>query len=82
MAKEKTLDYRGLKNPEPLFKVRDELDKVKDETRYTVLLTDRQCSEVIPLYIQAMGHKILEISEETVDNDKVYKIVFIAYPRI
>ena len=75
--KEKTLDYRGLKTPEPLLKIRGELDKVDEKTKYTVLLTDRQCKEVIPIYIQVMGHKIIEISEEEEGGERVYKIVFI-----
>lgn len=77
MTEEKLLDYRGLKSPDPLFKVREELDKAKPNVKYTVLLTDRQCKEVIPIYIQAMGHKIIEISEEETVSGKVYKIVFI-----
>lgn len=79
---EKVLDYRGLTTPRPLFKLREVLDKIKEEIKITVLLTDKQCKEVIPIYIQAMGHKVIEIGEEESGLGKIYKIVFVTQPQI
>ncbi len=76
MPGKKVLDYRGMKSPEPLFKIRELLVKAEEDTEYIIYLTDKQCCEVIPLYLQAMGYKVMEISEEDVNGEKTYIIKF------
>ncbi len=73
----KKLDLKGLKSPIPLFKVREALDKDPGGTKYIVLLTDSHCKEVIPYYINALGHRLIEVREEEEEGERIYKIVFI-----
>ena len=69
---DKTLDCTGLYCPEPVFRVRLELDDMQPGQTVKVLADDPAAEEDIKRLIKRLGHQILQI---TTDNDNIEFII-------
>jgi TusA-related sulfurtransferase len=67
-GKKYVVDCRHLKSPKPLMIVRDKLEKLSKGDQLQILITDPQCEEVIPLYMDSLGHKLIR-KEKLYEND-------------
>ena len=69
---DKTLDCTGLYCPEPVFRVRLELDTMQPGQTIQVLADDPAAEEDIKRLVKRLGHQILEIKT---DNENVEFII-------
>lgn len=69
---DKTLDCTGLYCPEPVFRVRLELDDMQPGQTIKVLADDPAAEEDIKRLVKRLGHKILEMKT---DNENVEFII-------
>lgn len=69
---DKTLDCTGLYCPEPVFRVRLELDDMQPGQTIKVLADDPAAEEDIKRLVKRLGHQILEIKT---DNENVEFII-------
>lgn len=69
---DKTLDCTGLYCPEPVFRVRLELDDMQPGQTVKVLADDPAAEEDIKRLVKRLGHKILEMKT---DNENVEFII-------
>ena len=60
----KTLDCTGLYCPEPVFRTRIELDKMKSGEILDVLADDPAAKEDIKSLVKRIGHGLLEIESQ------------------
>ena len=58
-SKKYVLDCRHLRSPKPLMMVREKLERLESGDRLKVLITDPQCEEVIPIYMDSLGHRLV-----------------------
>jgi TusA-related sulfurtransferase len=60
----RTLDCIGLYCPEPIFKTRLELDKMKEGEVLEILTDDPAAEEDIPRLARRLGDEVLEVRKE------------------
>ena len=60
----KTLDCTGLYCPEPVFRTRIELDKMKNGEILEVLADDPAAKEDIKSLVKRIGHELLELESK------------------
>jgi len=60
----KTLDCTGLYCPEPVFRTRIELDKMKSREILEVLADDPAAKEDIKSLVKRIGHELLELESQ------------------
>lgn len=60
----KTLDCTGLYCPEPVFRTRIELDKMKSGEILEVLADDPAAKEDIKSLVKRIGHELLELESQ------------------
>ncbi len=65
---DRTLDCTGLYCPEPVFRVRLELDDMETGQTVKVLADDPAAEEDIKRLVKRLGHEILEMKA---DNDSI-----------
>lgn len=65
---DRTLDCTGLYCPEPVFRVRLELDDMETGQTVKVLADDPAAEEDIKRLVKRLGHEMLEMK---VDNDSI-----------
>jgi tRNA 2-thiouridine synthesizing protein A len=68
----KILDCIGLFCPEPVFRTRVELDKLKDGQTLGVWADDPAAEKDIESLVKRLGHEILEMKKE---GDKIYFLI-------
>ena len=61
---DKNLDCVGLYCPEPVFRTRQELDKLAVGEILEVTADDPASEEDIPRLVKRLGHKLVEMREE------------------
>jgi TusA-related sulfurtransferase len=61
---DETIDCVGLYCPEPIFKTRQGIDKIKSGEILEVLADDPGSQEDIPRLVKRLGHEMLEVSKE------------------
>jgi TusA-related sulfurtransferase len=69
---DKTLDCTGLYCPEPVFRVRLELDDMQPGQTVKVLADDPAAEEDIKRLVKRLGHQILEM---TTDDENIEFII-------
>jgi TusA-related sulfurtransferase len=61
---DKILDYLGLSCPEPVFRTRKEIDKLKVGQILELIVDDPAAEEDIPRLLKNIGQQLLEVTKE------------------
>lgn len=69
-----TLDMRGYQSPLPLLRAKSMFVRLKPNEVLEVVVTDPTCKKVIPQWVNNIGHKLVEIKEEIVNNETIFRI--------
>ena len=69
---DKTVDYVGLYCPEPVFRTRQEIDKLKVGEVLKIIADDPASEEDIPRLIKHIGQELISINSE---NDELHFLI-------
>ena len=69
---DRELDCVGLYCPEPVFRARQEIDKMDADQVLEVIADDPASEEDIPRLVKRLGHQLLELRKE---NDQFHFII-------
>ena len=69
---DRELDCVGLYCPEPVFRTRQEIDKLDVDQILEVIADDPASEQDIPRLVKRLGHKLLELRKE---NDQLHFII-------
>jgi len=61
---DRELDCLGLYCPEPVFRTRQEIDKLADDQVLEVIADDPAAEEDIKRLVKRLGHQLLELRKE------------------
>jgi tRNA 2-thiouridine synthesizing protein A len=69
---DRELDCVGLYCPEPVFRTRQEIDKLDIDQILEVITDDPAAEEDIPRLVKRLGHQLLEVRKE---NDQFHFVI-------
>ncbi len=78
MVPDRTLDCVGLYCPEPVFRTREEIERLEVGDILEIMADDPASEEDIPRWAKRAGHELLELHKE---GDQIYFLVKKGKPR-